>query len=123
MFCERTMDADDKPPIVDVLDHYSLDEGQHFSVSGHEKGWYTVHCPFHGDSQASGRVNYDKGVFKCHGCDAKGDSISLIQQAEGLDFHGAIAWAQDHLGYENRRVSQAAPAKERYRPSWSGDGG
>ena len=68
-------------------------------------GWRKMRCPFHEDAHASAAVNYDKNVFKCHGCGVAGDTYSLIQLHEGMSFSEAIQFAQTVLaqGYATVR--------------------
>src|SRR5262249_53998877 len=47
-------------------------------------------CPFHPDRHPSLYVNPDKQVFHCFVCDAKGDVISFIERAKGVDFKVAL---------------------------------
>lgn len=51
---------------------------------------YTGKCPFHQDDTPSFTVNPDKGVYFCHGCGAKGDIFSFVQQIEGVSFTDAV---------------------------------
>lgn len=49
-------------------------------------------CPFHNERTPSFSCDDAKGVFRCFGCGAGGDLITFVQQAEGLDFLGAVRW-------------------------------
>lgn len=79
--------------IAQVLEHYGGDVS-HLS----EFGWRAVRCPFHKDAVKSGSVNLEKGAFRCHGCDVRGDAIGLIMQREHLDFGLANEYAQSVFG-------------------------
>jgi DNA primase len=75
-----------------------------------------MRCPFHDDKQASASVNLAKGAFRCHGCDAKGDAIGLIKTREGLDYQGAIQFAEEILGRSCggvRRPARKTAAQQR----------
>ena len=74
-------------------------------------GWRSLKCPFHSDQHASARVNLELGAFKCHGCEAYGDAISLIEHTEGLDFRGACEWSENILGASHQGIHE--PAKKR----------
>lgn len=51
-----------------VLDKYKVDYKGHMAV-----------CPFHGDTNGSLSFSNEKGLWKCFGCPAKGDIITLIK--------------------------------------------
>lgn len=99
--------------IAAVLEHYGASLHR---VSEH--GWRPLKCPFHDDKQASASVNLTKGAFKCHGCDAKGDAIGLIKSQEGLDFNGALQFAQEVLGRSVGDVSRSAQRPKRKPSRW-----
>lgn len=42
-------------------------------------------CPFHGEKNASFSYNWDKDIFNCFGCTAKGDLIDLWCHAHGYN--------------------------------------
>lgn len=58
-------------------------------------GWAACLCPFHKDQNASASVNLRTGGFRCHGCGAHGDLISVHQRITGLQFKAAV---RDLLG-------------------------
>jgi DNA primase len=41
-------------------------------------------CPFHEDTKPSFRVNTEKGVFHCFGCDAKGNLLDFVARKESV---------------------------------------
>ena len=47
-------------------------------------------CPLHEEKTPSFRVDDGRGMFKCFGCSAAGDHLTLIQEAEGLPFPDAL---------------------------------
>jgi DNA primase len=49
-------------------------------------------CPLHDEKTASFVVSDDIGKFYCHGCQASGDAIDLVQAAMGFDFLDAIKY-------------------------------
>lgn len=51
-----------------VLDKYGVKYRGHMAV-----------CPFHGDTNGSLSFSNEKGLWKCFGCSAKGDIITLIK--------------------------------------------
>ena len=98
--------------ISEVLEHYGADLSH---VPEH--GWRSIKCPFHDDTHASARVNLEKGGFACLACAIKGDAIKLIEEREGLDYPGAIGWAQEVLGQSGGHLPRAAPRK-REKSKW-----
>jgi hypothetical protein len=46
--------------------------------------------PGHRDSTPSFGVNPDLGVFKCFGCQEKGNLIHFVRKVEGLSFNDAV---------------------------------
>src|SRR5690606_31105211 len=58
--------------------------------SNQAKGDWWAPCPFHGEKTASFHVNDAKGFYYCFGCHAKGDAVSFLREAEGLDFLDAV---------------------------------
>ena len=47
-------------------------------------------CPFHGEKTPSFNVRDETGRYKCFGCGASGDVFKFVQEAERMDFVGAI---------------------------------
>lgn len=102
-----------RPDLQAVLRHY----GSFAEHSG-------VHlCVVHDESRPSMSVDLDKQVVNCHSCGFGGDAYSIIQHKEGLDFHGAVSFAES-TGFDGATPSQqegatvlgrkrAAPRKER----------
>ena len=52
---------------------------------------YTGLCRFHQEKTPSFSVSPDRGTYYCFGCQAGGDAISFVREAESLDFVGAIS--------------------------------
>ena len=73
----------EKPDITAVLEHY----GANVPV---RMGWAKMKCPFHEDSHASSAVNLNENIFKCHGCQMKGDGYAIIMAKEGVEFLEAV---------------------------------
>jgi DNA primase len=102
--------------IAAVLTHYGADLTR---VSEH--GWRSIRCPFtenhsRDDKCASGRVNLALNAYACMACSIKGDAISLIKQREGVDFQGALQFAEDILGSSVggvRRPARKTAAEQR----------
>lgn len=97
-------------------------------------GEVPVKCVLHGDSHASATVNLDTGLFYCHVCNLGGDAITLIMQAEGLNYVDAKRRAETIVtdgggevrsrlvfqrnGYNLPRVSRHQRRRRPYLPSW-----
>lgn len=47
-------------------------------------------CPFHAEKTPSFNVNQDLGLYRCWGCQVRGDAITFIREVEHLDFVAAI---------------------------------
>lgn len=83
-----------------VLEYYGAQSKTGTSVPPNRFGWQAMRCPFHDDRHASARVTLeDGGAFKCHGCDAQGDAISLIiQRGDASDFASALEFYEGVIG-------------------------
>ncbi len=77
----------EKPDITTILEYY----GARVPT---RSGWAKLKCPFHDDSHASAAVNLKENIFKCHGCQYKGDAYAIIMQKEGVNFREAITLAK-----------------------------
>ena len=60
-------------------------------------------CPLHDERTPSFTVSPSKQLFKCFGCDAGGDVLSLVQLKEGLDFPAALEFLARRAGVELQR--------------------
>lgn len=59
---------------------------------------FKVNCPFHGERTASFMVSPELQIFKCFGCDAKGDAFTFLERFEGMDFSEALQYLADKAG-------------------------
>lgn len=75
------------PDITTILEYYG-------AVVPTRGGWAKLKCPFHDDSHASAAVNLRDNIFKCHGCQYKGDAYAIIMLKEGVGFREAITLAK-----------------------------
>ena len=78
------------PDITAILEYYG-------AVVPTRKSWAKMKCPFHNDSHASAAVNLQENIFKCHGCQYKGDGYKIIMDKEGVGFREAISIAEGIL--------------------------
>jgi DNA primase len=58
---------------------------------------FTGLCPFHDERTPSFSVSPEKGTYYCFGCQRGGDTISFVEETEGVDFVGAIEWLAQRL--------------------------
>lgn len=54
----------------------------------------------HGDRNPSLAFDKRTNRYKCFTCDNGGDTIALVEQAEGLDFREATRWLADHFSID-----------------------
>ncbi|HEY5723279.1 MAG TPA: DNA primase [Allosphingosinicella sp.] len=57
-------------------------------------------CPFHNEKTPSFYVNDDKGFYHCFGCQAHGDAIRFLTDAQGLSFIDAVKELADAAGLQ-----------------------
>ncbi len=62
------------------------------------RGDWWAPCPFHQEKTASFHVDDRKGFYYCFGCHAKGDAITFLREAEGLDFMEAVRQLAESVG-------------------------
>jgi DNA primase len=63
-------------------------------------------CPLHDERTPSFTVSPSKQLFKCFGCDAGGDALSLVQLKERLDFPAALEFLARRAGIELQREDE-----------------
>jgi DNA primase len=51
---------------------------------------YMAVCPFHQEKTPSMSIDAARGLYYCHGCHAKGDIFSFVQETQGLTFPEAL---------------------------------
>jgi DNA primase len=100
--------------IAAVLEYYGAD-----MTRVRQGGWRPVKCPWHADRVASASVNLEKGAFRCHACDMKGDAIAIIKRIEGLGYGDALNFAREVLGASVQDVSRSTEKPKRKRPTAS----
>jgi DNA primase len=74
---------------------------------------YTGLCPFHDERTPSFSVSPGKKAYYCFGCQASGDAFRFVEEAEGLDFKGALEFLADRFGVELERESEDPREAER----------
>ena len=58
--------------------------------SNQGKGDWWAPCPFHQEKSASFHCDDQKGFYYCFGCHAKGDALTFLREADGLEFMDAV---------------------------------
>src|SRR5881396_1690662 len=78
---------------------------------------FTGLCPFHDERTPSFSVSPEKGTYYCFGCQRGGDTISFVEETEGVDFVGAIEWLAQRFNVplEYEQASPEQDAKRRHR--------
>jgi len=80
---------------------------------------YTGRCPFHEERTPSFSVDPVGKLYYCFGCGKGGDIVRFVQEAENLDFVGAIEWLADRfrvtLEYEDSSPREDAARRRRDR--------
>jgi DNA primase len=74
---------------------------------------FTGLCPFHDERTPSFSVNAADKLFYCFGCQAKGDAIGFVEQAEGLDFVDAVETLAERYGVQLERENEDPHAEQR----------
>src|SRR5256885_12930882 len=81
---------------------------------------FTGLCPFHDERTPSFSVSPEKGTYYCFGCQRGGDTISFVEETEGVDFVGAIEWLAQRfnvsLEFAKASPAQVARRLQRRRP-------
>lgn len=83
---------------------------------------YTGSCPLHKEKTPSFMVSPAKNIFKCFGCGAGGDAITLVQKAEGLDFKETLKFMAKKLGisYDEKQATPEQIEKQNHLLSLKG---
>lgn len=89
----------ENPNITAILEHYG-------ATVPTRSSWAKMKCPFHNDSHASAAVNLKENIFKCHGCQYKGDGYKIIMDKEGVGFREAISIAEGILNSRGEVLPQ-----------------
>jgi DNA primase len=72
-------------------------------------------CPLHDERTPSFAVSPSKQLFHCFGCDAGGDSLTLVQLKERLDFPAALEFLARRAGIELQREDEDPRAQAQRR--------
>lgn len=61
---------------------------------------YWACCPFHNEKSPSFSVAPAKGIYKCFGCGAAGDSVKFVMDIEGLSYPEALKYLANKYSIE-----------------------
>jgi len=90
-----------KPRFGEILERYGL--------AGERKGSeILLRCPFHEEAKPSCRVNTERGIFHCFGCDAKGNVLDFVAKKERVPIKRAAELVGEWLGVAAAREAEAA---------------
>ncbi len=73
---------------------------------------YKALCPFHGEKTPSFMVSPELQIFKCFGCDAKGDVFGFLEQFEGMEFPEALKYLAERAGVKLVRTQFGATSEK-----------
>ncbi|MEJ7785896.1 MAG: DNA primase [Solirubrobacteraceae bacterium] len=90
---------DSKQRVRDATDLVEL-AGQYTTLRRSGSDRMVGSCPLHDERTPSFTITPSKQLFKCFGCDAGGDALSLVQLKEGLDFPAALEFLARRAGIE-----------------------
>src|SRR5918995_3180047 len=78
---------------------------------------YVGLCPFHAEKTPSFSVNQELGLYRCWGCQVRGDVITFVREVEHLDFVGAVellaGWAGITLRYSDSGEGESRKRRAR----------
>jgi DNA primase len=70
-----------------------------------------VNCPFHEDKTPSMQISTARNLYKCHGCDKKGDVIQFVQDYEKLTKHEALLKCTELVEGQKSKVASQKTIK------------
>lgn len=87
----------------DILAHYT----------GISTGKQVIQCPSpsHKDTNPSCGIDLNKGIFRCFGCDVKGDGITYVMTRYSLRYMEALAVINNDMGLGLGATSSISPKK------------
>ncbi|WP_166332505.1 DNA primase [Sphingobacterium chungjuense] len=110
-----------KQEVVDkVLDTARIDEVVGDFVPLKKRGTSLIgNCPFHDEKTPSFNVSVAKGIYKCFGCGAGGDSLKFVMEIEKFSYPEAIRYLANkyHIQVEEVERSPEQMAKQDKRES------
>ncbi len=103
---QQTSNAvEDIKNLLDIVDTVS----EHVVLKKSGRNYWGL-CPFHKEKTPSFSVNAEKGIFKCFGCGAGGDSLSFLMKVNNTSFWETIVMLAHKFGIE---LPQAGVSSEK----------
>ncbi|KGE15172.1 DNA primase [Sphingobacterium deserti] len=100
-----------KETIEKVLDTARIEEVVGDFVDLKKRGTSLIgNCPFHNEKTPSFHVSVAKGIYKCFGCGAGGDSLKFVMELEKYSYPEAIRYLADKYNVPIEEV-QRSPAQ------------
>lgn len=65
-------------------------------------------CPFHNEKTPSFHVSVSKGIYKCFGCGAGGDSVRFVMDLEKYSYPEALRYLAQKYNIEIEEIEQSA---------------
>ena len=59
---------------------------------------FAARCPFHQETKPSFMISPDRQIFRCFGCEKKGDIFGFIQEKEGFTFRESLEFLAKKAG-------------------------
>ena len=109
-----------KETIEKVLDAARIEEVVGDFVDLKKRGTSLIgNCPFHNEKTPSFHVSVSKGIYKCFGCGAGGDSLKFVMEHEKYAYPEAIRYlaGKYHIAVEEVEQSPAQLAAQDKRES------
>lgn len=98
-----------KQEVIDkVLDLARIEEVVGDFVELKKRGTSMVgNCPFHNEKTPSFHVSVSKGIYKCFGCGAGGDSLKFVMDLEKYSYPDAIRYLANKYNVEVEEVERS----------------
>ncbi len=97
-----------KETIDKVLDTARIEEVVGEFVDLKKRGTSLIgNCPFHNEKTPSFHVSVAKGIYKCFGCGAGGDSLKFVMELEKFSYPEAIRYLASKYSIEIEEVERS----------------
>ena len=97
-----------KETIEKILDTARIEEVVGDFVDLKKRGTSLIgNCPFHNEKTPSFHVSVAKGIYKCFGCGAGGDSLKFVMELEKFSYPEAIRYLGDKYGIEIEEIERS----------------
>lgn len=97
-----------KETIDKVLDSARIEEVVGDFVDLKKRGTSLIgNCPFHNEKTPSFHVSVAKGIYKCFGCGAGGDSLKFVMELEKFSYPEAIRYLANKYSIQIEEVERS----------------